>query len=178
MDSKTYLSESERTVSEGYFHAGIVPDSAIAGFVRDFVDFARRADILKKSLFYGRPYDVTEGGFHNDSGDIPAQGYDIDLFHATIGILTESGEMMEALLKQAQGDELDIVNMKEELGDTEFYLAMIYRALNTLPETEKARNIAKLRKRYPGKFTSENAISRDLETERKTLEDDFDAQAG
>lgn len=177
MDSKTYLSESERTVSEGYFHEGIVPDSAIAGFVRDFIDFARRADILKKSLFYGRPYDAAEGGFHSDGEGIPAKGYDTDLFHAAIGILTESGEMMEALLRQAQGHDLDAVNMKEELGDTEFYLAIVYRALETLPETEKARNIAKLRNRYPEKFTSENALTRDLATERQTLENDFDTQA-
>lgn len=37
-------------------------------------------------------------------------------------------------------------------------------------EVDLAKNIAKLKKRYPGKFTNEDAINRDLEAERKILE--------
>jgi len=63
------------------------------------------------------------------------------------------------------------VNAREEAGDLLWYLALIARALGTDLETIARTNIEKLRTRYPGKFTAEAALNRDLEAERKTLEE-------
>lgn len=93
------------------------------------------------------------------------------LEHAAIGICTEGGELLDALKKVIfYGKELDTTNMKEEVGDILWYLAILCDALGTDFDTEMQRNIAKLKARYPQKFTSENALNRDLEKERKVLE--------
>lgn len=93
------------------------------------------------------------------------------LLHAGIGIATESGEFLDALKKTVfYGKELDKVNLKEELGDVLWYIAIAMDELGTDFETEMNRNIEKLSARYPEKFTSEKAMNRDLDTERKILE--------
>lgn len=93
------------------------------------------------------------------------------LLHAAMGLTTEAGEFLDALKKHLfYGKPLDLVNLREELGDIMWYLAIACDALGTTFEAEQARNIAKLKARYPDKFTSEAAIERDLEGERKVLE--------
>lgn len=91
--------------------------------------------------------------------------------HAAMGLSTEAGEFLDALKKHLfYGKELDLVNLKEEIGDLMWYLAIACDALGTDFETEQARNIAKLKARYPEKFTSDKAIERDLTVEREVLE--------
>lgn len=91
--------------------------------------------------------------------------------HAAYGLVTESGELLDALKKAMfYGEELDLTNIKEEAGDILWYLAILFDATGTSFEEEQARVIAKLRKRYPEKFTSYDAANRDLEGERKILE--------
>jgi NTP pyrophosphatase (non-canonical NTP hydrolase) len=93
------------------------------------------------------------------------------LLHAAMGLSTESGELLDALKKHLfYRKPLDTTNLKEEMGDLFWYLAILADALGTTFEAEMERNIAKLKARYPRKFTSENAINRDLATERKVLE--------
>lgn len=65
---------------------------------------------------------------------------------------------------------IDLVNIQEELGDLCWYLANFCRINNFDLEKILDNNIAKLRARYPEKFTQENAINRNLENERKVLE--------
>ena len=94
------------------------------------------------------------------------------LLHAGMGIATEAGEFLDALKKSIfYGKELDRVNLKEELGDLLWYIAIAMDELGTNFETEMERNIKKLKARYPEKFTQEHAEYRDLETERKILEE-------
>lgn len=94
------------------------------------------------------------------------------VLHAAIGCVTESGEMLDALKKQMYyGRELDVVNVKEEAADLLWYLAILFDELGTDFETEQTRVIAKLKARFPEKFTEQKAFDRDLETERKILED-------
>lgn len=93
------------------------------------------------------------------------------LLHAAIGCVTEAGEMLDALKKQMfYGKELDLVNFKEEMGDLLWYLAIAMDELGTTFSEEEARVIAKLKHRYPGKFTKEAAEHRDLAGERLILE--------
>jgi hypothetical protein len=49
-------------------------------------------------------------------------------------------------------------------------MAMLYRRLGVTPEQVKTINMAKLRKRFPEKFTTEHALERDLDAERAILE--------
>ncbi len=93
------------------------------------------------------------------------------LLHAGIGLATETGEFLDALKKSVfYGKELDKVNLKEELGDMLWYMAIAMDELDTDFETEMNRNIEKLTARYPEKFTKEKAEIRDLEKEREILE--------
>jgi len=94
------------------------------------------------------------------------------LLHAVMGIGTEAGEIQDAVKKHLfYGKPLDVVNLKEESGDIFWYLAILADILGEANFTNMLQmNIAKLRARYPEKFTEEAAIIRDLDTERKILE--------
>jgi len=95
----------------------------------------------------------------------------LDDVHMILGLQTETAEISDAYKKHiAYGKELDLVNVKEELGDACWYIANLCNLhgwdLRDILDT----NIAKLELRYPEKFTTEKAINRDLESERKILE--------
>ena len=48
------------------------------------------------------------------------------LIHGMVGISTESGELLDALKKHLMyGKSLDLVNIKEEVGDVLWYCALI-----------------------------------------------------
>lgn len=95
------------------------------------------------------------------------------IIHAAMGCVTESAEMLDALKKQMfYGRELDLVNVKEEAGDLLWYLAILFDELDTDFETEMERVIAKLKARFPDKFTEEKAFDRDLDVERVILEEE------
>ena len=142
MDSKKYLSDSARTVSEGYRSIS----ERVAPSVRPKEDF------------------------HEDVANLK---YKIDLLHAAIGMQTEAAEFSDMLKKHIfYGKPLDKVNLKEELGDQLWYIAMALRALDTTFEAVMERNIEKLKARYPDKFTEELAENRDLDKEREILENE------
>ena len=93
------------------------------------------------------------------------------LLHAGIGMATEAGEFLDSLKKHIfYGKELDRVNLKEEMGDLFWYLAIACDELGVEFEPLMETNIAKLKARYGEKFTEERAEKRDLETERQILE--------
>jgi len=58
----------------------------------------------------------------------------------------------------------------EEVGDILWYCAIILKYTGHTFGDAMERNIAKLEKRYPDKFTEEDAVNRDLVSERKELE--------
>ena len=160
------------------------------------------------------------------------------LNHGIMGIVTEVGELLEPFMDEENSPWVHIVNIKEEIGDILWYLAIImdemslnyddieivesedsfcntyvcnlvieasrlqddlkkhiyygndldYNLLEsriaiivlnlrsiakeldfTLEEVAET-NINKLKARYPNKFTSEDALSRDLDAEYKILE--------
>jgi NTP pyrophosphatase (non-canonical NTP hydrolase) len=95
----------------------------------------------------------------------------LDDLHMILGIQTEASEIADVYKKHiAYGKELDLVNVKEELGDVLWYVANMCNLhgwdLRDILDT----NIKKLEARFPDKFTHENANNRDLEKERKILE--------
>lgn len=99
------------------------------------------------------------------------KGHDLNLLHAAMGISTESGELMDAFKRKIfYGKDLDVVNVKEEIGDLMWYVAILLRELDLDFEDLLQTNIDKLKARYPEKFTEENALNRDLDKERQILE--------
>lgn len=91
--------------------------------------------------------------------------------HGIMGIVTEAGELMDAIKKsKIYGKPLDRVNLVEEAGDVMWYLAILADELGVTFEEIWDKNIQKLQKRYPEKYTHDQALNRDLVTERKTLE--------
>lgn len=96
----------------------------------------------------------------------------IRLLHAGMGLSTEAGEFMDMLKKHIlYGRELDIVNLAEEIGDLFWYAALACDELGISFEDIMEVNIKKLRARYGEKFSEHDAMNRDLEKERKILED-------
>ncbi len=99
------------------------------------------------------------------------QGQDSNLLHGAIGISTEAGEILDAFKKNIYyKKELDVVNLKEEIGDVMWYVAILCRELNLDMGDILQTNIDKLKARYPDKFTNHQALFRDLKTERTILE--------
>lgn len=93
------------------------------------------------------------------------------LVHALLGIGSESGELQDQLKRHlVYGKELDIVNLKEELGDLMWYCALALDEIGSSFDEVMAMNIAKLRARYPAGFTEDKALNRDVESERKVME--------
>jgi NTP pyrophosphatase (non-canonical NTP hydrolase) len=94
-----------------------------------------------------------------------------DNIHMALGMCTESAELADVFKKAlAYKKEVDWVNVKEEAADCLWYIANLCNIngwdLRDLMQT----NIDKLQARYPNKFDTNKAINRDLETERKILE--------
>jgi NTP pyrophosphatase (non-canonical NTP hydrolase) len=102
----------------------------------------------------------------------PDLGSDLNnQLHMAIGASTETNELLDAYKKWfAYGKEIDLVNVKEEIFDTCWYLFNLCRMLDIDIEQGLQNNIDKLRARYPEKFTSEKALNRDLDKEREILE--------
>ena len=92
--------------------------------------------------------------------------------HAVIGLATESVELIEALLESIKsGNPIDRVNLLEELGDINWYHAILIDALNGDWAKVQETNIAKLQARNKGKvFNAEATINRDVAAERAILE--------
>jgi NTP pyrophosphatase (non-canonical NTP hydrolase) len=95
------------------------------------------------------------------------------LLHAAMGLASESGEFIDMLKKHIfYGKPLDLVNLKEETGDSLWYCALAIDVLQTTMNEVMTVNIDKLKARYPEKFTEHHAINRDLKIERVILEGD------
>jgi NTP pyrophosphatase (non-canonical NTP hydrolase) len=96
----------------------------------------------------------------------------VRLMHAMIGMATESGEIQDQLKKHIfYGKPLDKTNLVEELGDLMWYVGIMANQLDVSLEEVMEKNIAKLRKRYGEKFTEAAALNRNLDAERKILEE-------
>lgn len=108
--------------------------------------------------------------FHIGDGESSSE-VSPDLLHGAIGLATEAGELLDAIKRALfYGGELDRTNLIEELGDLEWYMAVIRDALDVEQSEVQRINIEKLRARYPEKFSKDDALNRDLDQERAILE--------
>jgi NTP pyrophosphatase (non-canonical NTP hydrolase) len=103
--------------------------------------------------------------------DAPLDTKQLHDIHMIMGMLTEVGELVDVFKKNlAYNKEIDWINVKEELADLQWYVANFCRTNNIDMEEILETNILKLKSRYPNKFSSKNAINRNLKEERKILE--------
>lgn len=143
-------------------------------------------DCLKKKIYYNNPkkynekfqelsdslkfFDTCTDNHHNDCHE---EILDVNprIFHGIIGIATEAAELVAALQRNISGHEIDYVNVAEEWGDACWYGdGILHHALGIDPRVTRDRNIAKLKKRYPEKYSDMDAEVRDLAGEREILE--------
>lgn len=88
-------------------------------------------------------------------------GHDAHLLHMVVGISGEAGELLDAVKKSViYRKPLDMENVIEELGDLEFYLQDLRRALNITREQTLQANIEKLGKRYAAGYSDAAAQNR------------------
>ncbi|MDA9619395.1 hypothetical protein N9T04_00785 [Alphaproteobacteria bacterium] len=163
---KKYLADSERTASNNYF-TDKVTDVEVKETFEKFSTIGETLDNQKRRLFYGKGNRLVD----SDVDGFSIEGLNGNIVHAIFGLCTEAGEISEALLKAGELGSFDEVNLKEEAGDLLWYLAMLFRELDTDFTEVATTNINKLKARFPEKFTEEKAYVRDLITERKILED-------
>lgn len=98
----------------------------------------------------------------------------IRLLHAGIGMATEAGEFLDQLKKHIfYGKTVDVVNLMEELGDTDWYMNLCCDVLNTTMEVIEVANIKKLAKRYGEKFSQDGALLRNLGAELDVLKENL-----
>lgn len=153
--------------------------------MRRFVWASHELDRVKAAVFYGKAVawteeEITGASIHGVHAPSPRAltraldllpGRGMRLLHGIAGFATEAGELVEQLVGHlAEGKPLDETNLVEEAGDAFYFFAVMLDALGVPWETVMERNIAKLQKRYPAKFTTEGALERDLAGERAALE--------
>lgn len=165
MEVKEYLKNSEKTLSTNFhYDKEYTCEPEVKISCEQFVAAAQIMDIVKKRKFYGKdvpaPYEIKNAEYYKGLTFKKDEGEKI--LHAAIGIGTEAGEIMEAVLKYKQdGQELDVVNIKEEVGDLMWYVAIILREFDLDLHEIMQNNINKLRARYGEKFSEERANNRD-----------------
>ncbi|KKM18721.1 hypothetical protein LCGC14_1662820 [marine sediment metagenome] len=102
------------------------------------------------------------------------------MLHAIMGIADEAGELNEMMLRATfYNKRINITHYKEELGDLWWCLCL---AVDDLAETEDKTpekifqeilsiNKAKLKIRYPEKYSNTQACVRDLDAEKHAIEE-------
>ena len=84
-----------------------------------------------------------------------------NLLHIGLGIVGEAGELADAIKKHcAYGNDLDVENVLEELGDLEFYMQALRNAIMVNRDSIIFQNVNKLNKRYEKGYSDKEAIDR------------------
>lgn len=185
MDSKEYLIDSARTTAPTTEEDRNIPVESLIILGRLF-DSGNECDIQKRVMFYK---DTNVGGrvVKNETlyNELLTKLYDLkeqdskinltekqmEILHGLLGVFSEAGEMVQEFLNSVlENRDLDDVNFEEEVGDILWYQAVILRAIGGTFDGAMEKNIKKLQKRYPNKFTLDDALNRDLVAEREILE--------
>ena len=176
-----YVAEAHLTASP-HFYGDRVPLAHFAAVLEEAISALNALDRIKKALFYGRDLgplvEGTEGGISCAKlpdwiSDVPEEDEKArNIIHAIIGKATEAGELLELLHATAvNGEPFDVANAGEEVGDGFWYDALLARACGLTFDGIQRTNIAKLRHRFPERFTEYDANNRDLFGERRILEE-------
>ena len=175
-----YIEEAHVTASDKYYGDRV----SLAYFretIAEAVEALNKLDAIKKTMFYGRDAGVpapeanaaTLAKLPEWISDRPEDdAAAVNVIHAIIGKATEAGELLELLHATAiNGETFDVANAGEEIGDGFWYDALLARACGLTFDGIQRTNIAKLRHRFPDRFTEYDANNRDLFGERRILEE-------
>lgn len=167
MEWNEYCELSEKT--EKKFPNGIkIPLDICEGLESKIVDIVMNDPIdgYKKQIIYKE--------LDDDAFGVEFSEDQIEMLHAAIGNYTEAIEVLDAVWTWINTNDpitkIDKPNIGEEIGDHLWYFAIMARKLNLRLSDIMDVNIDKLKARYGDKFTSEKALNRDLDVERKLLE--------
>lgn len=167
----TYIQDALKTLSPSW-HGDKVALAQFKGRLNGAIDAANKLDQVKKTLFYGRDNNlIAEGQLGCNALDARISN---NFIHGVIGVFTEAGELLEALRDGFNNGKMDHVNIREEIGDLFWYVAILLNETGGTFEDAMQINIAKLKARFPDKFEADKANNRDLVAERAILEDGID----
>lgn len=171
MQIEEYKTLAEVTMAKNFHYDTQNPSEPdIYHHCKSVIDSCQKLDLVKKKKFYGREVNISSTAPADAIFKTDGEGGE-NLIHAAIGICTESSEILENIMRHKyEGAEVDSVNIKEELGDLMWYIAIFLRDLDIDFHDTLALNIAKLEKRFEGKFSEFKANNRNLEQERVLLE--------
>lgn len=178
-----YVAEASLTLSP-QFHGELVSKANWTKAINDAIEALNNLDKVKKTLFYGRDNNLNPVDGQRDISDMAeklvaanvaiehglSQEEAENYIHGVIGIATEAGELLEGLRDAINGNAIDRVNIKEEIGDVKWYQAILARVARFMWGDDEITNIAKLRARFPDNFTEYDANNRNLQGERVILE--------
>ena len=98
--------------------------------------------------------------------------------HGLMGLATEVGEFTDTLKRNIfygkPMGEKEMVNIKEELGDLFWYMALLCDHFGFTFEDIQEANIAKLKARFPNAFNEHDALNRDTNKELESFCSTFD----
>lgn len=137
-----------------------------------FILASRQLDAAKSALFYGKTKEVNI----DDLTPIIASGgtdgyfdyaliYNPQFLHATLGIMSEAGEIGDDVLKALSGRLEDVDNIVRESGDIDWFQELLAEAVGVSVYEGRCRNIYRLRQRFPEAFSEADAIARADEAE-------------
>jgi NTP pyrophosphatase (non-canonical NTP hydrolase) len=93
------------------------------------------------------------------------------LTESVMGLTTEANEIVYNIQKAMFRDtEIDVPNIKEELGDVMWYVGEIINQLDLDFNEILNLNVEKLQKRYSNGFNPHESVARDTTEERKIFE--------
>lgn len=163
----------------------VVNNALLSNTIEILINAGNILDQMKKHIFYGKEYNLDDLMMHLESINVSTTDLNnltvdniIDdetelkvnprIFHSIVGISTEATELLEAL--DINVTSIDTINIGEEFGDIDWYKAIGCDELDIDWDTILDAVIEKLKTRYPNKFTSEDAINRNLDKEREVLD--------
>lgn len=173
MSTDTYIANALRTKSELFTPlaaTAIKPKSLFQSAL--YLKFW--GGLVKKAIFYGKEVGPKEDEAIRCFTPPPIAALqwhkvDKDLVHGVLGLFTESCELMELLLQELQGEKVSRETWLGEIGDTQWYQAILLGHLGFTVEQSQNANIAKLKARFADKFTVEEVVNRDDTKENTAL---------
>src|SRR5690625_421033 len=97
-------------------------------------------------------------------------GQPMDAIHAALGMVTEAGEIADAIKAHIiYGKPLDVVNIVEELGDLRFFMEMMIQQIGLNMHFIERGNVAKLNARYQQGYNDADAKERKKAFEMEEL---------
>jgi NTP pyrophosphatase (non-canonical NTP hydrolase) len=179
MNYNQYIKDATRT--ESLIDSVETNEQGLKDALQLFILSGQILDLYKRQVFYKKDFENSQiqpllDEIHKISTlqkpDRSKQTVDTNarILHASMGFATEAGEIMEALIEGLNGKDLDKVNFWEEIGDINWYTAIALDETGGSLDDICAKNISKLKARFPDKFSEHHAIERNLNKERDILE--------